>query len=85
MKPDTLNKLRLHREWLQTFRNPLIHEIAALEEAIAELEKAAHVRAEIKAVLTENAHLADGTDCTLARLKAIVPEWQAEFNASDNF
>jgi hypothetical protein len=50
----------------------------AIDDAIAELKKAARVRREIKAVLTENAHLADGKVCTLARLKKLVPEWEME-------
>jgi hypothetical protein len=33
----------------------------------------------IKAVLTENAHLADGKECTLYNLKKLVPEWEEEF------
>ena len=43
------------------------------------------LRNEIKRTLTENAHLADGENCTLARLKKLVPEWESEFlaNAAD--
>jgi hypothetical protein len=33
-------------------------------------------RATIRAVLDENRHLADGKNCTLASLKALVPDWK---------
>ena len=41
------------------------------------------LRNEIKRTLTENAHLADGENCTLARLKKLVPEWESEFLANN--
>lgn len=33
-------------------------------------------REAIIATLEENRHLADGDDCTLAKLKSVVPEWK---------
>ncbi len=39
----------------------------------------ARLKADIKVVLTQNAHLADGETCTLAGLKKLVPEWESEF------
>ena len=30
----------------------------------------------IMIILEENRHLADGDDCTLAKLKSVVPEWK---------
>jgi len=43
----------------------------------------ARLKAGIKVVLTQNAHLADGETCTLAGLKKLVPEWQSEFLSND--
>ena len=34
------------------------------------------MREAIIATLEENRHLADGDDCTLAKLKSVVPEWK---------
>ena len=34
------------------------------------------IREAIIATLEENRHLADGDDCTLAKLKAVVPDWK---------
>ena len=34
------------------------------------------VRKAIITTLEENRHLADGDDCTLAKLKSVVPEWK---------
>ncbi len=34
------------------------------------------MREAIIAALEENRHLADGDDCTLAKLKSVVPEWK---------
>lgn len=34
------------------------------------------LREAIIATLEENRHLADGDDCTLAKLKSVVPEWK---------
>jgi hypothetical protein len=33
-------------------------------------------REAIIATLEQNRHLADGDDCTLAKLKSVVPEWK---------
>ena len=33
-------------------------------------------REAIMIILEENRHLADGDDCTLAKLKSVVPEWK---------
>ena len=33
-------------------------------------------REAIIATLEENRHLADGDDCTLAKLKSVVPDWK---------
>jgi len=49
----------------------------ALEQEVARLKNG------IKAVLTENAGLADGENCTLGGLKKLVPEWEAEFCGDD--
>ena len=44
-----------------------------LEKYIAERDEA---RIAIISTLEENRHLADGNDCTLAKLKSVVPEWK---------
>ena len=44
-----------------------------LEKYIAERDEA---RIAIISTLEENRHLADGDDCTLAKLKSVVPEWK---------
>lgn len=36
------------------------------------------LRAAIKQTLDENAHLTDGTNCTLISLKRALPEWELE-------
>jgi uncharacterized coiled-coil DUF342 family protein len=38
--------------------------------------EAFELREAIIATLEENRHLADGDDCTLAKLKSVVPEWK---------
>lgn len=57
-----------------------------LRDAAAMIESLAmqrdKLRDGIKAVLTENAHLADGEVCTLIDLKRLVPEWESEFLAN---
>lgn len=44
-----------------------------LEKYIAERDEA---RIAIISTLEKNRHLADGDDCTLAKLKSVVPEWK---------
>ena len=44
-----------------------------LEKYIAERDEA---RIAIISTLEENRHLADGDNCTLAKLKSVVPEWK---------
>jgi hypothetical protein len=38
--------------------------------------EAFEMREAIIATLEENRHLADGDDCTLAKLKSVVPDWK---------
>jgi hypothetical protein len=45
----------------------------AIKNIIAERDEA---REAIIATLEQNRHLADGDDCTLAKLKSVVPEWK---------
>lgn len=52
----------------------------AHDRMVGELEKVYKERDKLKqviiATLEENRHLADGDDCTLAKLKSVVPEWK---------
>ena len=61
--------------------NALLHvaqDIAEMDGRDAEIRK---LRAVISQTLAENAHLADGDNCTLMELKqAVTPEAQAEFS-----
>ena len=57
-------------------------DIARLErdEAIADYQRVYKERDEAREAilytLEENRHLADGDDCTLAKLKSVVPDWK---------
>lgn len=51
-----------------------VEEVSAdYQQAVKEINK---MREAIIATLEENRHLADGDDCTLAKLKSVVPDWK---------
>jgi hypothetical protein len=53
-----------------TFEGPL-------EQMLKKLERERNkYREAILATLEENRHLADGEDCTLAKLKSAIPDWK---------
>ncbi len=55
----------------------------AKQQMMASRRELNNLRKGIKECLTENCHLADGEICTLAGLKKLVPEWEAEFGGEE--
>ena len=75
---DHIETLRLHNEWRRGAEIPMAEPEAlgvAIEQTIAEVEL---LRAAIVQTLNENAHLADGDNCTLIALKRALPEWELQ-------
>ena len=62
---------------LEGERNELRDKMAdALQEVDLRTLDYLRMREAIIATLEENRHLADGDDCTLAKLKSVVPNWR---------
>ena len=62
---------------LEGERNEMRDKMAdALQEVDLRTLDYLRMREVIIATLEENRHLADGDDCTLAKLKSVVPEWK---------
>jgi hypothetical protein len=79
MLPDDIYQLvwadfarKLERERNEARRREDIHYDSFIfaQREVFEMKEA------IIATLEENRHLADGDDCTLAKLKSVVPEWK---------
>ena len=54
----------------------ILHEVVEASFARKLERERDEAREAIIATLEENRHLADGDDCTLAKLKSVVPEWK---------
>jgi uncharacterized protein (DUF3084 family) len=74
---EELNEIRAERDLarLSSMESDQTHDriVGELEKVYKERDKFKQV---IIATLEENRHLADGDDCTLAKLKSVVPEWK---------
>lgn len=74
---EELNEIRAERDLarLSSMESDQTHDriVGELEKVYKERDKLKQV---IIATLEENRHLADGDDCTLAKLKSVVPEWE---------
>lgn len=71
-----VDQQRLVRPWDDVKRDrtatPIEREIALLNEWSSTLRELRRLEAEIAQTLNENAHLADGDNCTLIRLKRAI-------------
>lgn len=71
-----VDQQRLARPWDEVSRDPtsspIEREIALMHEWNLTLRELRRLEAEVAQTLNDNAHLADGDDCTLIRLKRAI-------------
>ena len=67
---DFCRKLERERDEAREKENIHLDNFLFAQRDIFEMREA------IIATLEENRHLADGDDCTLAKLKSVVPDWE---------